>query len=462
MLDNKMLLIDDDESFREVIRFHLAEEGYQVDVASDGVEGLELFQDGLHPVVVTDLKMPRMDGLTLLAEILKRSPGAAVVVVTAFGDIETAVSAMKAGAFDFIPKPSSREHFKLIVKKAFEYVRLKARVEELEKRKPSETGDLIYQSAVMDRVVDLANRVAQSDSTVFIRGDSGTGKEILARRIHINSLRAKGPFIPVNCAAMPNELLESELFGHVKGSFTGATRDHKGKFQLATGGTIFLDEIGELPPGLQPRLLRVLQEHTIDVVGSEKAMEVDVRVIAATNRNLKEAVDRGEFREDLYYRLNVVPIQIPPLRQRKEDIALLARHFISKHGKGRDFKLSRKLIQVLESYPWPGNVRELDNVCQRMVLLADDDEIGQDLLPDSMLIEAVALAPGGTVNAGKDGSIEISIPAQGGSLDEVEKQIIIAALEKNDFNQSKTARFLQIPRHVLLYRIEKFDIPLAK
>ncbi len=455
-----LLLIDDDESFREVMRFHLSEEGYEIDVASDGQEGVRLFQEKLYPVVVTDLKMPKMDGVTLLKEISKRSPTVAVIVITAFGDIDTAVRAMKAGAFDFIPKPTSRDHFKLVVRRAFEHVQLKARVRELEDRKPSGSGEVIYQSSSMERVIALADRVAVSDSTVLLRGESGTGKEIMARRIHLKSLRSDGPFIPVNCAALPKDLLESELFGHVKGAFTGATRDHRGKFQQAATGTIFLDEIGELPAELQPRLLRVLQEHTVDVVGGESAVNVDVRVIAATNRDLQEAVADGEFRQDLFFRLNVVPIEIPPLRQRKEDISLLAAYFIRRHGRGRSLKLTKRLLDALESHRWPGNVRELENVCQRIVLLADSEELGVDQLPDFSSLKAGNT--GSTGQVGEDGRLTLSIPFEGASLEEIEKQVIIAALEKNDYNQSKTARFLQIPRHVLLYRLEKYKIPVGK
>jgi two-component system, NtrC family, response regulator len=453
-MGDSLLLIDDDESFREVMRFHLAEESYDVDVASDGLEGLRLFQEKLHPVVLTDLKMPKMDGLALLKEVIKRSPNAAVVVITAFGDIETAVSAMKAGAFDFIPKPSSRDHFKLVVKKAFEHVRLKARVRELEDRLPSQSGTLIYQSAAMERIVDLSERVALSNSTVLIQGESGTGKEILARRIHLKSDRSKSPFVPVNCAAMPKDLLESELFGHVKGAFTGATRDHKGKFRQATGGTIFLDEIGALPAELQPRILRVLQEHTVDVVGGDQALDVDVRVIAATNRNLKDAVTQGTFRGDLYFRLNVVPIEIPPLRERREDIILLARHFVIKHSQDAKFKWTSQLIEYLENHDWPGNVRELDNICQRLVLLADGDSLQlkqlSGLFPNGQNKNAIA----------KGSDIHLVIPSAGASLEDLERQIVVAALEKNEYNQSKTARFLQIPRHVLLYRIQKYKIAM--
>ena len=459
-MGHALLLIDDDESFREVMRFHLSEEGYEIDVASDGQEGLRLFQEKLHPVVVTDLKMPNMDGLTLLREISKRSPAAAVIVITAFGDIETAVRAMKAGAFDFIPKPTSRDHFKLVVKRAFEHLQLKARLQELENRKPSESGEVIYRSAGMERVVALAERVAVSDSTVLLRGESGTGKEILARRIHLKSPRSGGPFIPVNCAALPKDLLESELFGHVKGAFTGATRDHRGKFQQAAAGTIFLDEIGGLPAELQPRLLRVLQEHTMDIVGGESTVDVDVRVIAATNRDLTEAVAEGGFREDLFFRLNVVPIEIPPLRERKEDIALLAAYFIKRHGRGRTLRLTKELIVALESHHWPGNVRELENLCQRIALLADGEDLGTDQLPDFSHPESGNKADIAQVN--EDGGLTLVIPPDRTALEEIEKQVIIAALEKNGYNQSKTARFLQIPRHILLYRLEKYKIPVGK
>jgi len=451
----RILLIDDDESFREVMRFQLGEEGFDVDTAVDGKEGLALFQKQPHPLVLTDLKMPKMDGLTLLREIHKRSPATLVIVITAFGDIETAVEAMNAGAFDFIPKPTSRDHVRMVLQKASEHIVLREKVEKFESMKPSETGKIIFQSAVMEKLVDLADRVAVSDATVLLRGESGTGKEIIAKRIHVKSEHAAGPFVPVNCAAIPKELLESELFGHVKGAFTGATRDRKGKFQQATGGTIFLDEIGELPAELQPRLLRVLQEQRIDVVGGEHSLRVDARVIAATNRNLEESVKNGSFREDLYFRLNVVPIVIPPLRERKGDIVLLADHFLTKYGKGNQYRLSKEIVDSLESYDWPGNVRELENACQRLALLSNGDALRADLLPASMTLPAIHAA-------GRDSDLIFKIPSEGISLDELERQVIVAALKRNEFNQSKTARFLQIPRHILLYRIEKYKIPMKK
>ena len=452
-MQTRLLLVDDDESFREVLKFHLVEAGYSVDVATDGKEGLAVFQQKFHPVVLTDLKMPEMNGLDLMKEIHKRSPGARVIVITAFGDIETAVDAMKNGAFDFLPKPVARDHCKMIVKKAFEHVALVERVRDLESRIPPGSERILYTSAAMEEVMRLVSRVAKSETNILLLGESGTGKEIVARRIHAESDRSSGPFVPVNCAAIPKELLESELFGHVKGAFTGATRDRRGKFQQADGGTLLLDEIAVLPLELQPRLLRALQEHKIDVIGGEGLVPVDIRVIAATNRDLKKAVEEGAFREDLYFRLNVVPIEIPPLRRRKEDIALLAKYFFGKHGKGRGFRMSGELERKMGAYMWPGNVRELENVCQRLALLTDSEELGCDFLPPAMKQVQVE-------TAGDDESIRFTIPPEGVSLEELEREIILEALKKNGGNRSKTARFLQVPRHVLLYRLEKYEISI--
>ncbi len=451
----RILLVDDDESFREVMRFQLNEEGFEVDTAVDGKAGLAQFQKQPCPLVLTDLKMPKMDGLSLLQEIHKRAPATIVIVITAFGDIETAVTAMKTGAFDFIPKPTSRDHVRMVLQKAVEYIVLKEKVEKYESMRPSETGKIIYQSEVMEKLVNLADRVAASDASVLLRGESGTGKEIVAKRIHLKSERASGPFVPINCAAIPKELLESELFGHVKGAFTGATRDRKGKFQQADGGTIFLDEIGALPADLQPRLLRVLQEQKVDIVGGDKSLEIDLRIISATNRNLEQAIENGSFREDLYFRLNVVPIDLPPLRERQGDIVLLADHFLTKYAKGKPTRLGKELLDALESYSWPGNVRELENACQRLALLSNGDELRAELLPASMTLPAIHAVSG-------DRELIFKIPAEGISLDELERQIIVAALKKNDFNQSKTARFLRIQRHILLYRIEKYQIAMKK
>lgn len=448
----RVLLIDDDESFREVMLFNLQEEGLEVDVARDGHEGLNLFFKKDYQLVITDLKMPGADGMEVLRSIKQRSPEVPVVVITAFGDIATAVQAMKEGAYDFLPKPCERDHFKLVVKKALEHFRLKREVQDLRQQLAGGPPELVFQSRAMEKVVALADKVAAYEATVLILGESGTGKELLARRIHYRSPRAKGPFVAINCGAIPRDLLESELFGYRKGAFTGADRDKKGRFELANGGTIFLDEIGELPLELQVKLLRVLQERTIDVLGAEGPRPVDVRIIAATNRDLEKMVKEGTFREDLYFRLNVFPIRIPPLRQRPEDIPVLMRHFLKVYGPGRRWRISPAVMNRLKGLSWRGNVRELENICQRMVLLAEGEEITEELL-DYLDLEAPMS------NLASTG---ISLPPEGISLLDIEKEVIIKALEMNNYNQSQTARFLRIPRHVLLYRIEKYQIPLKR
>ncbi len=448
----RVILIDDDESFREVMLFNLQEEGLEVDVARDGHEGLNLFFKKDYQLVITDLKMPGADGMEVLRSIKQRSPEVPVVVITAFGDIATAVQAMKEGAYDFLPKPCERDHFKLVVKKALEHFRLKREVQDLRQQLAGGPPELVFQSRAMEKVVALADKVAAYEATVLILGESGTGKELLARRIHYRSPRAKGPFVAINCGAIPRDLLESELFGYRKGAFTGADRDKKGRFELANGGTIFLDEIGELPLELQVKLLRVLQERTIDVLGAEGPRPVDVRIIAATNRDLEKMVKEGTFREDLYFRLNVFPIRIPPLRQRPEDIPVLMRHFLKVYGPGRRWRISPAVMNRLKGLSWRGNVRELENICQRMVLLAEGEEITEELL-DYLDLEAPMS------NLASTG---ISLPPEGISLLDIEKEVIIKALEMNNYNQSQTARFLRIPRHVLLYRIEKYQIPLKR
>jgi len=447
---SRVLVVDDDSSFAEVMRFLVQEEGIACDVASDGAAGLASFEAQLQPVVVTDLKMPRLSGMELLRAIKARAPETLVIVITAFGDMSTAVEAMKAGAFDFLPKPCDRDHFKLTVRRALEHWSLRNQVRDLRSRLDSGDKPLLFRSAAMAKVVSLADRVATTDATVLVTGESGTGKELVARRVHARSLRAGKPFVAINCAAVPRELLESELFGHVRGAFTGAVRDRKGRFEQAHGGTIFLDEIGELPTDLQVRLLRVLQERVIDVVGRNEPVHVDVRIVAATNRDLHRAVADGLLREDLYFRLAVFPIEIPPLRERVEDIPVLVEHFLRRYG-DRPFTASPELLERLQSREWRGNVRELENLCQRIVLLAEDDLLTPELID----------AP----ESSRDGQASVStsrieLPAQGISLVDLEREVIIRALEMNRYNQTQTAKFLRIPRHVLLYRIEKFGIAL--
>jgi two-component system NtrC family response regulator len=450
----RVLVIDDDASLREVMRFHLEEEGYQADTAADGEQGMRLFEAHVHAVVVTDLKMPRMGGMQVLQAVKRRSPGSLVIVVTAFADMSTAVEAMKAGAFDFLPKPCERDHFKLTVRRAAEHWSLKTQLVDLSQRLDSAGKELVYRSTKMDKVVALADRVAKTEGTVLILGESGTGKELIARRIHRNSARRAAPFVALNCAAIPRELLESELFGHVRGAFTGAVRDRKGKFEQARGGTIFLDEVAELPVDLQTRLLRVLQERVVDVVGKNEPVAVDVRVVSATNRDLRKAVDAGELREDLYFRLAVIPIEIPPLRERADDIPLLVEHFLRRYAPERALQASGALLARLQGMEWRGNVRELENACQRMALLAEDELLDESLAPD-----AVA---GGAAGAARLIGSSIELPPDGVSLVDLERDVIVRALEMNHYNQTQTAKFLRIPRHILLYRIEKFQIPLQQ
>jgi len=446
----RILLVDDDQSFLEVMAFLLEEEGYEVVRAGSGAEAFDRLQDAPFSVMVTDLKMPGLDGLSLLKKAHGLDANLLVIVTTAFGDMATAVAAMKAGAFDFLPKPCDRDHFKLTVRRALEHARLRREVGELRGGGSSEGKTLVFASQNMADLVSMAERVAAADATILIQGESGTGKELLARRIHLSSPRKEGPFVAVNCAAIPRDLLESELFGHSKGAFTGATSERKGRFLQADKGTLFLDEIAELPLDLQSRLLRVLQEKVIEPVGSERALPLNVRVLAATNQALEERVGQGQFRQDLFYRLNVVPLRIPPLRERKEDILPLARHFLAKHSGGREWEIPLATAERLVRLPWPGNVRELENLCQRAALLAEEPVLSAEFLAagEPAAKPALRFLPSG-----------VDLPSEGISLLDLERAIVVRALEMNDYNQSSTARFLRVPRHILLYRMEKFEIP---
>jgi len=452
---SRVLVIDDDSSFREVMLFHLREEGFDTDSAENGAEGLTIFDPTIHHVVVTDLKMPQMDGMELLKQIKEKSPSTVVLVITAFGTIEKAVDAMKMGAFDFIPKPCTRDHFKIAVRKALDHHRLKSRVKELEHVVRTGGKELLFESTIMAESVGLIDKVAHTNATILITGESGTGKELFAQRIHRKSPRINNSFVAVNCGAIPKELMESELFGHAKGAFTGATRDRKGKFELADNGTLFLDEISEIPIELQTKLLRVLAEQIVDVLGKERSIPVDVRIIAATNRDLLKEIEAGNFREDLYYRLNVFQVEIPPLRKRPDDIPLLAGHFLQRYAPNRQLSLREDAINKLMEYSWPGNVRELENICQRIALLAEEDEIAENALPPLQGLQKQSI----TSYLNTD---QLLLPEEGLSLVDLEKNVIIQALEKNHFNQTQTAKYLRIPRHILLYRIEKFGIEMPR
>lgn len=448
----RILLVDDDESLRRVTQFQLEQAGYEVATAAGGAEALQALQRSPQDIVVTDLRMPGLSGLELLRKIRADYPEISVVIVTAFGTIETAVEAMKAGAYDYVTKPVNPAELVLIIERALERQRLLEEVRTLRSNLDRKYGfeNIIGRSERLLYVLELAARAAQSDATVLIHGETGTGKELLAKAIHFNSPRRSKPFVTINCSAIPNDLLESELFGHLKGAFTGATAHKKGRVEMADGGTLFLDEIGELPPPLQAKLLRLLQQGEIEKVGAPAALQVDVRIVAATNRNLQRMVEDGAFREDLYYRLAVIPLEIPPLRERPEDIPDLVDHFFEqscrKHGR-TGLVLPRALISCFTGYRWPGNVRELENVIERLVVLAR----GREILAEDLPAELRRARP-----AAQTDRIELS--PQGISLESIEKELILWALKKADWNQTRAAALLDLSRKTLIYRMEKHGI----
>jgi len=445
---SQILVVDDDDSLRRVIEFQLSQAGYRVATAEDGHRGLELFRKLQPTLVISDVQMPGISGDDLLAAIRAEAPETMVIMVTAFGTVEKAVEAMRAGAHDYLTKPFSRDALLLCVERALTFRGLEKDNRRLreELRGQQALDSLIGVSESMQEVKRMISRVAASEASVLLLGESGTGKELVARAIHQGSGRAHEPFIPVNCAAIPSELLESELFGHLKGSFTGAVKDRQGKFIQADGGTIFLDEVGDLPLDLQPKLLRVLQEMEVEPVGGV-ARKIDVRVIAATNLDLQTAIAEGRFREDLYYRLAVIPIQLPALRRRPEDIALLARHFVARYAGGQEVDIDPEVLDRFRAYRWPGNVRELENSIERMLVLRRGESLGVDDLPPAIL------RPDSPVS----GNV-LQLPEEGYPLEQLEKEAVMLALERCGGNQSRAARFLSIPRHVLLYRMEKFGI----
>jgi len=449
----RILFIDDDRAGREVALFNLRKAGFEVEAASDGTEGLSAFSPEKFDLVITDVKMPGVSGIEVLRRIRKTSPDVPVLVITAFGNVETAVEAMKEGAYDFIGKPFHRDQLLLAVEKALERKRLASEVRDLRVRASGVERDIVGASPAMKRVLAMADRVARTDATVLITGESGTGKEAVARRVHVRSPRAEKAFVAVNCAAIPSELLESELFGHARGAFTGAVRDRLGRFRQAGGGTLFLDEIGEMPLPLQAKLLRVLQEKVVDEVGGDKPIPVDVRILVATNRDLLERIREGTFREDLYYRLNVVEIRVPPLRERPEDIPPLVEHFMKELSPDRGISVPGEVMEALTARPWPGNVRELKNACERMVILCRGEEVsGEDLPP----IPAVPRSNGTT----GEGFAEEwpPLPPGGLSLVDLERKVIERALRLKGGNITQAAVYLNVPRHILVYRIEKYGI----
>jgi DNA-binding NtrC family response regulator len=458
----RVLFVDDDDSLREITAMQLEAAGFAVTAADGGAAALAALEADRPGVVLTDLKMPDVDGMAVLRAARRLDPELPVLVLTAFGSVDTAVAAMQAGAHDYLTKPIARDALLLKVRRAAEHGRVLKENRSL--RSQVEAGaarPMLVVSEPMGRLMDRVRRVAAADVPVLLQGESGTGKELVARELHRLSDRSAGPFVAVNCAAIPAELLEAELFGHTRGAFTGATRDREGRFRAAEGGTLLLDEIGDLPLALQPKLLRVLQERAVEPVGGDRPVPVDVRIVASTHRDLAARVREGAFREDLYYRLAVVPLTVPPLRERRAAIAPLFELFLSAQARlaGRSLQLSKAAAEALARRSWPGNVRELENVARRVALLA----VGPTVQPDDLPAPegAVVEAPVGGRVLRVDLAVDpwaVSLPSGGLALPDLERALVVEALRLHDGNKSAAARTLGIPRHVLLYRLEKYGI----
>jgi len=450
MSSGRILVVEDDDGLRSVTKAQLEKCGYEAAVSADASEALALLERQSFDLVLTDLNLPGISGLDLLQRIRTEYPETSVVIITAYGTIESAVAAIKSGAYDYISKPVHPTELRALVARVIERHRLIDEVRLLRSSLDEKYGfqHIVGRSGELVDVLDTASRVARTNATVLILGETGTGKELIARAIHFTSPRKDRPFVVINCGAIPGELLESELFGYVKGAFTGATGHKKGKVEMAEGGTVFLDEIGEMPLDLQVRVLRLLQEREIEKVGAVNTIHVDVRIIAATHRDLEALVSEGQFREDLYYRLAVIPITVPPVRDRAGDVPDLACHFFetSKQRYGRaNLELPESVLSYLTNYHWPGNVRELENVMERLVLLSRLNEISVADLPEK--IRLAAARP------------EVSqplLPVGPLPLTQIERDTILQVLKACDWNQSQAARQLGISRKTLLYRMAKY------
>lgn len=446
-----ILIVDDKSSMRKVLRRVLEEDQHSLLEAENGEEALETIKRQHVDMLITDLKMPRMDGMQLIRLIREIDQEILILVMTAYGTVETAVEAMKLGAYDYLTKPFSTEQVRLIVRKALDRQKLLYENKYLREKLNDQYNyrRLVGNSPAMQPVYELIERVAPTDTAVLIRGESGTGKELVAHAIHYQSRRKDMPFVKVNCAVLAEGVLESELFGHERGSFTGAVGKRIGRFELAHGGTIFLDEIGDLSPALQVKLLRVLQEKEFERVGGTSSIKVDVRVLAATNKNLEEAIQKGTFREDLYFRLNVVPIHLPPLRERREDIEKLVMHFLQKYSAetGKEVKhIDPQALEMLRKYAWPGNVRELENTIQRALILADGDTLFPSHLPMDLQNQS------GT-ETWKPVTENSTLSER---LENYERELIQKAWERANRVQTKAAKLLGISRAALIYKMKKY------
>ncbi|HEY8507651.1 MAG TPA: sigma-54 dependent transcriptional regulator [Steroidobacteraceae bacterium] len=449
-----VLIIDDEPGLRQTVSLILADEGYEVHTASDGEEGLARALELQPDIILCDVRMPRLTGLEFLERYREANGTAMVIVMTAYGGMELAIQAMKKGAYDYIQKPFGPDQLVLTLKKAEERETLRREVTRLREEVSADRRyrQIVAKSPAMTKALEIATKVAKHPSPVLITGESGTGKELVARLIHDESDRARGPFIPVNCGAIPENLLESELFGYVRGAFTGADRDKPGLFEAASGGTLLLDEIGDMPMTLQVKLLRVLQESEIRRLGDTRARTVDVRLIAATNKDLEEEVRAGEFRRDLYYRIAVVPIHLVPLRQRRDEIPLLVTHFIEQYN--RKLKLDIRGIEsdamrILLDYPWPGNVRELENTIERALVLSDGPKIKAEDLPGNITNPIVAL------DSPELPDDELSVKKHSAIL---ERRLIKQALERTGGNKTRAADLLELSSRALLYKIREYGL----
>jgi two-component system NtrC family response regulator len=449
-----ILIVDDEKNYLVILEALLAPEGYEIITEDNALNALRLVRETDLDLVITDVKMPGIDGMELLEEAKEKDPELPVIIMTAYGTIEMAVEAMKKRAYDYITKPFRNEELKLTIKKALEVYRLKK-----ENRLLSEAlsdryryGNIIGKTSPMLKIYDMVGKVAQSKASVMITGASGTGKELIAKAIHYNGPRKNRPFISINCGALTETLLESELFGHEKGAFTGAVTMKKGRFELADGGTLFLDEVGAMPPSLQVKLLRVLQEMEFERVGGTKTIKVDVRILTASNRILKEDVNRGIFREDLFYRLNVVQIEVPPLKDKIEDIPLLVGHFIEKFqpSKNRKIGLSPEVWKALYSYSWPGNIRELENTIERALVLSSDENITVGDLPDYLVEKKEE-----KIDLDKIVPLKLTLSE---ALEQIEEKLISRALTYSNNVQSKAAEMLGISRRVMHYKMKKYGM----
>ena len=454
MIPKRVLIVDDEESFRHMLSVILIKEGYEVDTSSNGEEGLQKASASPFDQILCDIRMPRMDGLVFLKEIKKTGAETTVIMMSAYGTVDTAIEAMKLGAYDYISKPFKPDEIILTLRKSEEREQLRRENQLLRKEVGKEYSfeNIVSKNEKMQKMFDVIKKVSQYKSTVLITGESGTGKELVARALHYNSDRSQNPFIAVNCGAIPENLLESELFGHAKGAFTDAIRTKKGLFEEADGGTLFLDEIGELPGQLQVKLLRVLQEGEIRRIGESKPIQIDVRIVAATVKDLSKEVNEGHFREDLFYRLNVLPIHIPPLRERKEDIPLLIQHFIGKYNQTMNKNVAdvdHNAMDTLMNYKWYGNVRELENTIERAIVLSEKNNIELENLPieiqnfkEEFQLEVLS-------------EEEYSIKKASKSL---EVNLIKKALRRTKGNHTHAARLLEISHRALLYKIKEYGI----